>query len=123
LLTKGAVAVGTKVYTIPHNSHYIGKYDTTKWGQADAFTSIDISAQNNWPRKYAGAAVSGSKVYMAPYHSRHVGILDTTTDGFSVAAEGAMIGTQNYYGAAAIGTKVCLHHVSKCHKCMVSNAF
>jgi hypothetical protein len=83
----GAIAVGTKIYFVPHSETNIGVLDTTD----DGFTQIDISSievgtLNEFFGGYArggdSAVAVGTKIYMMPGSYAGIGIIDTTNDVF-----------------------------------------
>jgi hypothetical protein len=87
----GAIAVGTKIYFVPHSETNIGVLDTTD----DGFTQIDISSievgtLNEFFGGYArggdSAVAVGTKIYMMPGSYAGIGIIDTTNDVFSTVA-------------------------------------
>lgn len=97
----GAVAVGTKMYCVPHDQSNVGVLDTN----SNAFSTIACTGDAiSGTDRYNGGAVVGTKLYFAPLDAGHVGVLDTSTDTFSTIS--AVSGSNKYKGAAAVGTKV-----------------
>ena len=97
----GGVAVGTKVYGIPHNSETGLVVDTlTNTVNTTAITGLSGST------KWRGGVLVGTKIYAMPFTATEVLIIDTTADTADTSTITGLSGGSKWFGGVAMGAKV-----------------
>jgi hypothetical protein len=119
----GAVAVGKKVYFVPHNENVTLVLDTSSVPEVldkyspdttNNFSTIHMNTSEpaTGYAHYNGAVAVGTMIYLVPAAQRDVGVITTTTDSFTTiatnldAGHGEDSGWKAYSGGAVVAGKV-----------------